>query len=341
MVSKTNSENKKRERSNVLSFPNRFSKGREKITERRERILEEFAQIQNEVADIGRTALTVLNADDDMLKDKVKSKRIAYSLLYTKNIVERFMERMEKVGDENDMETFISIIKSPAFSEMLVMACEESRKGKDDRIKDRYELITGEDGLAELARKYNIKIKNYSKISKEDAGVDEIEKAKPVLSGLPKSVSRKTAIKVLTEFLKKGWDSDLEKLMKIPQELYVKKGEGYFIFTEKEESKATKMIKTFFGGVGTKLVDLKAGWALVIQESGSHTYASFIDTSRRIAVKTPIFSMHEEKRGWEEFKKGLKDSLKSAKKISKTDKKTFVVYDIDMLKKYNLSKVIV
>lgn len=335
MASKTN--NKKRE-SNVILFPKRFSKGREQITERGERILEEFRYIWGEVSEIGKTALSALAVtENDMFADKVKTKRIAYSLLYINKIVEQFMEKLETAGNENDMEYFVAIIKSPAFSEMLSMACEQSRKGKDEKFRERYELITGEDGLAGLARSYNIKIKEYSNISKEDAGVDEIKKAKPDLS-LPKSVSKKTVIEILTDFLVKGWDAELEKLMKIPQELFVKKGEGYFIFSEEEDSKAIKMMKVFFGGVGNRLIDLKAGYGLVIQESGSHTYASLIDSSRRIAVKAAVFSMHENESGWEEFKKALKEALKAAEKISKKDKKTFIVYDIDMLKKYDLSR---
>jgi len=343
MASRSSTESGKRRgiKDNVIPFPNRFSKsGNEQISERREIIIEDFRLIRNAVIEIGKTANNALYVAENngRFPDKAKAKRVAYSLHYLGNILKDFIERLEKVGDENDMEAFTSIIKSPAVADLLVMAWEQCREGKDERIKERYELITGENGLKNLAKKYNIRIKEYSKISKTDAGVDDIKKIKPDLTEPPRFVSAKNIKEMLERYVGKI-DDELEKMLAMPEELLVRKGEGYFIFYDKKDSKVVEMMRAFFGEIGKKSIDIDVGYGMVIQESGSHTYISFIDTSRKIAVKSTVFSMHENKGGWDEFKAALKDTLKAVEKIPKREKKSFIVHDIGMRKKYNLSKL--
>jgi len=343
MVSRSDTGSGKRRgrKDNVIPFPNRFSKiGNEQLSERKEVIIEDFRLIRNAVIEIGKTANNALYVAENngRFPDKAKARRIAYSLHYLKNTMTDFIDRLEKVGDENDMEAFTSIIKSPAVADLLVMAWEQCREGKDERIKERYELITGEDGLKDLAKKYNIKIKAYSKISKADAGVDDIKKIEPDLTEPPRFVSTKKIKEMLERYIGKI-DNELEKMLAMPEELLVRKGKGYFIFYDKEDSKAVKMIRAFFGESGEKAVDVDAGYCMMMQESGSHTYISFLDTSRRIAVKSTVFSMHENKGGWNEFRAALKDTLEAAKKVPKKEKKTFIVNDTGMRKRLDLSKL--
>lgn len=172
---------RKREKTKKPTLTEQFKGKGIEITERIKEIILDFKRIRNAIKEIKRTGNNALfvAGKENVFPDKIKAVRIGYSILYVAKVLEELMDRLEKICDEEDMERFTSIIKSPAFSEYLILAWRQCREGNDDRIKERYELIFGLDGLESIANRYNIRIKPYSKISKADVEVEDIKKIKP------------------------------------------------------------------------------------------------------------------------------------------------------------------
>jgi len=170
-----------------------------------------------------------------------------------------------------------------------------------------------------------------------EPGVDDIRGMEPGAELMPKLISKNTAIKVLADFMGKKITPELNKLMKIPKEIYLLRRGQNFVLSDQKDFRSLNMIKALFGGPGRRLVSLTAGYGIEVRQSTSHTYILFIDTSRRLAVKTTLSSMYEGEAGWTEFKNALKAAIKESAKIPKTDKTSFIVFEDDMLKKTDLS----
>ena len=308
-----------------------------------EKLTTDFRRIRNTLPEMKKTGNNALYVSEkNGFPDKEKTVRIAYAVLYTARVLEKLTKELEIMCDEKGIGELIDYLKTPAFSGspnhsgFLKLAWEQCRSGDDSGFKERYEVIS--EALKMVAGRYDIKVKSYEKIEKTDAEVDDIKKVEPELAELPKLISAEEAKEVLDNFMGRGMGDELSNLLKIPEEIYMEKRENYLVFSDKEDLKPLEMLTAFFGGPGKRTLSLDAGYALLIYPSGSHTYIQFIDTSRRVAVKTTLYSMHEEKSGWDNFKYALKAALDEAKKIPKKDRKTFYVYDTDRLSREDITK---
>ncbi len=299
-----------------------------------EQIATDFRRIRNTVPEMRQLANNILFvARNEGFPNSENAIKIACAVFYMANVIENLSREMKKKPDESDMEEFVGYLREAAFSDFLKFAWKGCEEGVDT-VKERYEIIS--EALKTVAGKYGIRIKLYEKITKEDAGVDDIKKIEPDTANLPKLISRDEAEDILARFIGEEINRELRELMKIPEEIYVARGERHFNLSDKEDFRPFNMLKVFFGGPGKREASLDAGYGISMQESAGHSYILFIDTSRRVAVKATVFSMHEHKSEWDEFRRALKAALDRAEKISKKDRKTFYVSDLGMLKKESI-----
>ncbi len=166
---------------------------------------------------------------------------------------------------------------------------------------------------------------------KSEAGsrAADIKGMEPSLETMPRLISGKQVAEMLADFMGKKAGSELTKLMKIPKEVYLFRSGSNFVLSDKKDFRPLNMLKALFGGPGKREASLDAGYGMEIRQSTGHSYILFVDTSRRIAVKTTLSSMYEGESGWAGFRDALKKVLERAKKIPKKDKKTIVIYDMD------------
>jgi len=295
------------------------------ITDNIVKMMGTLAELKKAFPEIRKTGTNILFvASKDKFPDRRKAMKIGYAVLYLNNVLEKLADRVEKRAEKNDIEELADYADSPAFRDFLIVAWKQCNDGGDEKMKERYDALY--EGLKPLAGRYSIKLKNYGGISKKDADVDindikpHIEREEEVGMESPEKISKKDVVKFLEAFAGK-MDAELRKLMKIPGKMFVQQK---VIFSDREDFTPIEMLQSIYGGVDGKKPAQDSGYGLMIEESAGHSYILFIDTERRVAVKSVISS--EGKAGWDEFKNKLKECLKEASKT----KKEFSIKDVGM-----------
>ena len=289
------------------------------------KMINTLAELKKAFPEIKKTGTNIVFvASKNKFPDKRKALKIGYSVLYLNNVLEKLADRVERKAEKNDIEELADYANSPAFEDFLVIAWNGCTEDNDKSVKERYDALY--EGLKPLAKRYQIKLKNYGEISKKDADVDinnikpYIERKEEVEMESPEKISKKDVVKFLEAFAGK-MDAELRKLMKMPEKMFVQQK---VIFSDRDDFTPIEMLQSIYGGVDGKKPAPDSGYGVVIEESAGHSYILFIDTKRRVAVKSVISS--EGKASWDEFKNALKAGLKEANKT----KKEFSIKDVGM-----------
>ncbi len=348
MASKTN--NKKRE-SNVILFPKRFSKGREQITERGEvplavRLLnkgvqaEKIEELTTDFRRIRNTVPVMMQMGNNILRitdlkgfsDNKKAMKMGYAVLYLAKTLEKLRKKIEEKNNDKDMREFADYLKTAAFGDFLGLAWKQCEAGKDDEFAERYGLLRN--ALEEIAGRYEIRMLPYTKITKNSAAVGNIKKLEADVRVMPKYISKKEAGDLLARYAGAELDEELEKLLKMPEELLM--DDSQTMLSDKEDFGPVDALQAIFSGMAAGKITRDTGYGIMLEETGSQGYVSFIDTKRGVAVKARVYAMHgEEKKGWDEFRAVLKNALAAAGKSGKNE---IAVFEHTLLRIYDMSK---
>ena len=123
----------------------------------------------------------------------------------------------------------------------------------------------------------------------------------------PASVSSKDALGRIKGF-GRGWDDELEKLMAVPDTLYMFEGEGWLLYSKEKEFGVASVVEEINrGGLRS---EPKTSYGISLSETASTMYLVLVDMERRIVVRHAVQRLHDEppQKEWS----GLKEALKGA-----------------------------
>lgn len=325
MVARRSQRNEPEKRRSAVIYT-RFKKQGVPITDSIRRLVEDFGDIRDSLKDIEKTGMDIFTvANADRFPDKENAMKIGYSVMYINNLLSALVKELEKSCKKKDMEEFSDLINTAAFRDFLVLAAKECDRGDDSKMRGRYEILS--ESLRPLAERYNLKILTYDDIDKEHAGIVSTEKGVE-MEKPPEEVSAKDVKEHLEANVNVKITPALEKLLKLPRKLYMRKGPTYIAFSSREDMEPIRAIQKIFNfGVSPDYkVPMDAGYGLMLFETTGRGYCLLADTSRRIAVGASVYLLQGEgERGWSDFKKALQTALKRAEKLSAKDKKTTII----------------